>query len=26
MEALIYLYRPDKIVNFAAESHVDISI
>lgn len=26
MQALIYLYRPDKIIHFAAQSHVDVSI
>lgn len=26
MQALIYLHRPDKIVHFAAETHVDCSI
>lgn len=26
MQALIYLHRPDKIVHFAAETHVDFSI
>lgn len=26
MQALIYLHRPDKIVHFAAETHVDLSI
>jgi dTDP-glucose 4,6-dehydratase len=26
MEALIYLYRPNKIIHFAAWSHVDDSI
>lgn len=26
IQALIYLHRPDKIVHFAAESHVDVSI